>query len=277
VLLLAGCGGLPRPFAGNPGANGRQLSQPPPARLAIAPPTEALLPNLGADTLAGALADALVAKEVPAVVETPRKGDWSIAISAEVHGGNVVPNYEVIGPDGKSKGSTQGAPVPAQTWADGQPTVLRGAATSAAPAITTLLTSIDAQMRRSDPNSLLNRPARVVVTPVTGAPGDGNAQLTKLMRNELPKLGVDVQDSTENADFTVTAKVATAPAPKGQTRVEIQWLVMDAKGNERGHILQLNDVPPGTVDGLWGDVAVVVVQEAAGGVHDVITTVAQNR
>ena len=34
--------------------------------------------------------------------------------------------------------------------------------------------------------------------------------------------------------------------------------------------MQLNEVPRGTLDGLWGDVAVVVAQEAAGAVHEVI-------
>ena len=43
LALLAGCGDLPRPFAGNPGAMARRLSQPPPARLAVPVPTDALL------------------------------------------------------------------------------------------------------------------------------------------------------------------------------------------------------------------------------------------
>jgi hypothetical protein len=34
--------------------------------------------------------------------------------------------------------------------------------------------------------------------------------------------------------------------------------------------VQLNQVPAGSLNGLWGDVALVVAQEAAGGVHDVI-------
>ena len=34
--------------------------------------------------------------------------------------------------------------------------------------------------------------------------------------------------------------------------------------------MQLNEVPPGTLDKFWGDVALVVAQEAAGGVKDVI-------
>ena len=33
--------------------------------------------------------------------------------------------------------------------------------------------------------------------------------------------------------------------------------------------MQLNEVPPGTLDRYWGDVAVAVAAEAAGGVQDV--------
>ena len=34
--------------------------------------------------------------------------------------------------------------------------------------------------------------------------------------------------------------------------------------------MQLNEVAPGSLDRYWGDVAVVVAQEAAGGIRDVI-------
>ena len=43
-----------------------------------------------------------------------------------------------------------------------------------------------------------------------------------------------------------------------------------ANGDERGKVVQLNDIPAGSLDHYWGDVAVVVATEAAGGVNDVI-------
>ncbi|MDQ2803970.1 MAG: hypothetical protein M3Y41_15335, partial [Pseudomonadota bacterium] len=51
---------------------------------------------------------------------------------------------------------------------------------------------------------------------------------------------------------------------------EIQWAVRNPHGDERGRVVQLNVVPAGTLDHYWGDVAVAVAQEAAGGVRDVI-------
>jgi hypothetical protein len=270
ISLLAGCGDLPRPFEGRPGALGARLAQPPPARLAIAPPTQAMLTDIGADTLAGALADALVAREVPAVADAPHRGDWSLALSAELRDGKVVPSYEVDDPAGKAAGTAQGQPVDPAAWSDASPETLRAAAASAAPSIATLLANIDAARRQSDPNSLVNRPARVVVIPVSGAPGDGDSQLTRQMRLELPKLGETVQDTATNADFSVAGKVVVVPESPATQRVEIQWVVADATGEERGRIVQLNEVPTGTLNTLWGDVALVVAHEAAGGVKDVI-------
>jgi hypothetical protein len=270
AVLLAGCGSLPQPFSGNPGATARRLAQPPPARLAVAPPTNAMLPDMAADTIAGALADALVAQEIPAVAEAARRGDWHVVLTAELKDGKVVPTYTVTDPNGKSQGASEGLPVDAGTWANADPKTLRQVATQAAPGIVSLLSSIQAARLASDPNSLVNRPARVYFKGVTGAPGDGNTSLARQIRQKLPQLGEVVQDTADNADFSLEGQVNTAPGANGTVRVEIQWIVNDAAGAERGRIVQLNEVPPGTVDGLWGDVAYVVAQEAAGGVKDVI-------
>ena len=270
LALLAGCGDLPRPFQGRPGAAARLLAQPPPARLAVPMPTSALLPDAAARTYAEAVTAALVAREVPAVAGPPHPGDWGLGLSAELHGETVTPRFTVTDPTGKTQGSTDGPPVTAGAWASGTPDVLTHEAAAAGPEIATLLTRIDARLRRSDPNSLVNRAPRVLVGEVTGAPGDGNRALALEMRRQLPQLGEMVQDTPQGADFTVTGEVHTAPNPDGTTRVEISWHVTDAQGHDLGKVVQLNDVPGGTLNGLWGDVALVVAQQAAGGVKDVI-------
>ena len=108
------------------------------------------------------------------------------------------------------------------------------------------------------------------VADVTGAPGDGDRALALEMRRLLPQLGEMVQDTPQGADFTVAGAVHTEAGPNGTTRVEIAWHVTDAAGHDLGKVVQLNDVPKGTLDGLWGDVALVVAQQAAGGVKEVI-------
>ena len=270
LLALAGCGNLPQPFLGNPGATAARLAEPPAARLSILPPEQSLLPDSAGTVWAAAVADALRAEEVPAVSgREARRGDWALVLAAELRDGAVVPSYTVRNPAGESLGVAEGAPVPAADWAGGRPGVLTAAAAQAAPGVASLLGRIEAARRQSDPTSLQNRPARVWFTGVTGAPGDGDRSLPVQMRTKLGSLGLVVQDDAKGADFTLAGQVAVAPGAGGTERIELQWIVTDAKG-ERGRIVQLNEVPRGSLNPYWGDVAVVVATEAAGGVRDVV-------
>lgn len=270
ALLPAGCGSLPQPFAGHPGALATRLAQPPPARLAVQPPVSAMLPDAAARDYAQALVAALVDRDVPAVAEPARRGDWSLGVTAELSGSKVVPAFSVLDPSGLVKGTVQGAPEDAAQWAAGTAAALQRAASADAPAISALLTHIEADRQLSDPNSLVNRPARILVREVTGAPGDGNRQLTRALRQQLPQLGEIIEDNADAADFAVQGEVATADGEKGTERIEIQWIVIDRQGRELGRVVQLNEVEPHSLDKFWGDVALVVAQEAAGGIRNVV-------
>ena len=271
ALVLAGCGDLPQPFLGRPGSTALRLAQPPPSRLAIPLPIASLLTDGAAQAWSTALADALVAQELPAGAHPVGRGDWSLVLSAELQNGAVVPTYTVMDPAGRPQGASQGPPVPARDWAAGQPATLKAAADVEAPKVVALLNGIEARRQSSDPHSLLNRPPVIFFKGVTGAPGDGNTSLTRQMTTKLPNLGDVVQDTAKGADFAVAGEVVTAPGAGKTTRVEIQWIVTDAKGQESGRVVQINEVPPHTLDQFWGEVAIVVANEAAGGVHEVIT------
>ena len=271
LLLPTACGSLPQPFFGNPGGNAGLLSEPPPSRLGITLPEQSLLTDAGARAWARALADALVEQEIPADISNGRRGrEWTLTLAAEIRGADVVTSYTVQNPAGESQGVTESPPISARDWASGNPTVLKTAAAQAAPGIASLLNRIEAARRQSDPNSLLNRPARVYFTGVTGAPGDGNRSLPTQMRMKLASAGMVVQDVAKDADYTLAGEVRTANGVNGTVRVELQWIVADAKG-ERGRVVQINEVAPSTINPYWGDVAVAVADEAATGVRDVIT------
>lgn len=277
LLLLAACGDLPQPFRGSPGATARRLSQPPPPRLVVASPDGALLDAQGAADLTAALASALADAEVPAVVAQAKPGEWRLIVSAELRGRDVVPAYAVLDPAGEPKGTTEGPPVAAPRWAEARPDTMRAAALAATPSVSSLLTRIEAARRQSDPNSLLNRPAKIHLAGVTGAPGDGNRSLPAQMQLKLSSFGLVVQDTAAGADFGLAGTVESIPASRGLVQVAIQWIVTDAGGTERGRILQVNDIPPAVISRYWGDVAVVVAEEAAGGVRDVVLTQAGAR
>jgi hypothetical protein len=270
VLALAGCGDYPRPFMGNPGATARRLAVPPPPRLLVPPPGDVMLPDAAGKQFAGLLATALQNAEVPAVIDSPSTDDWRLAIHAAIRGDAVVLVYSVIDPRGKDQGKTEGAAVPAADWSAAAPATLKKTADAAAPAIGTLLTHIEAALMQADPNSLFYRAPHVMVAAVTGAPGDGDYSLTAQMRDKLSHLGPIVQDTPEGADFVLRGQVKVVPIEGNKERVEIQWLLADAAQHDLGRIIQLNEIPAGSLNSFWGDVAVVVAQEASAGVEEVI-------
>jgi hypothetical protein len=271
AVSLSACGDLPQPFAGRPGATALRLANPPPARLVIPPPGAALLPPHDAGVMAHDLTDALVALELPAFAEPPRAGDWQIRLSAELQGTAVTPKYEVLDAGLHPKGAYSGPPIPAAQWASGDPAVFQRAAADAAPHITDLLRSVDAAIKQSDPNSLYNRPARIFLEGVTGAPGDGDSALARQMRSKIPDTGDLLARKREAADFVVKGVVKLTQLAGHQQQIEIHWLVYDAAGQEAGDVAQGHDIEQGSLDHLWGEVADAVTTEAAGGVHEVIT------
>jgi hypothetical protein len=270
VLALAGCGDYPRPFMGNPGATARRLAVPPPPRLLVPPPGDALLTDAASRQFAAALATALQNVEVPAVTESPESEDWRLLVHVASRGATVVPVFTVVDPRGVDQGKTEGAPVAIADWGTAAPAILKKTAEADAPGIATLLTHIEAALMQADPNSLYYRAAHVMVAAVTGAPGDGNFSLTAQMRDKLSHLGPVVQDTPQGADFILRGQVKMVPIAGNQERVEIQWLLSDAQQHDLGRIIQLNEIPAGSLNSFWGDVAVVVAQEAAAGVETVI-------
>lgn len=271
-LLLAACGDFPRPFAGRPGARAIILATPPPARLVVATPRAALLSDAAAAALAQDFANALVTAEVPAFTGAPRKGDWVLQIDATLAGANVQPHVTLLDAKNRVQGDFLPPPVPASAWAAGDAATLIAEAQAAVPQVIDLLRTVDAAAKQNDPNSLFNRPARIFLAGVAGAPGDGNASLLRQMQLKIPATGDQLVPAQREADFVVRGLVKVSALPGGrEQQVEIHWLVFDAAGKEAGDVAQGHDIQAGLLDRFWGEVSVVVADEAAGGVHEVIT------
>ena len=267
---LTGCGDFPTPFKGNPGATAMRLAQPTAPLLVVVASDAAPLPAGGGQALADNVAAALQMEEVPAEAKAPRPGDWRLIARLEARDGGVVPVFTVRNPTGEDKGDTEGSPAPEAAWAAADPALLRQEAAESAPRIAALLTSIRISHDRADPNSLLNRPAKVMVADVKGAPGDGNVMLTKYVRAHIAENGSIIQPTKSGSDFLIQGEVTIVPIPDHKERVEIVWTVNAANGDERGKVAQLNEIPAGMLDHYWGDIAVAVATEAAGGLNDVI-------
>jgi hypothetical protein len=238
--------------------------------LAVPPPDHALLSPAAENEFADLLALNLQKEEVPTLARQPHKTDWGLAITAARKGDQVVPHYAILDPAGKEQGAMDGASVPAAGWTAGAPATLGQAARDAVPKILALMMSIRTTRDRANPNSLMNRPAKLYVPMVTGAPGDGNEMLTKLIRARLAEFGALVQVTPEGADFTVQGTVIVTALRNAQQQVEIAWAVNRPSGAVTGKVSQLNAVPAGTLDHYWGDVAIVVTQEASAGINTVV-------
>lgn len=270
ALALASCGDFPRPFQGSPGTVAAHLALPPPPLLAVPNPSDALLPANADERFAAAIAAALADHTVPAVARTPAKGDWRLLISATMRKGEVIPRYTVVDPTHHRQGVIAGGAVPIAAWSKGDPSTLSAVASEDAGPIATSLTAIDARLKRSNPDSLMNRPARVYFAGVSNAPGDGDTLLSGAMQRDLPALGVRLQKEKQGADFTVSGKVSVTPAAGARKRVDLEWVVTDAQGRERGRVVQLNDVATRTIQPSWSAVSSEIAEQAAGGIRDLI-------
>jgi hypothetical protein len=268
--VLGGCGDYPEPMLHHPGRMGMLLSHPPPQRLVVPVPGRALLDDQSAAMFAHDLSDAMVAQTVPAFAQKPQRGDWVLGVGATLNGNTVTPAYSIIDPRGHVQGNLTGAPVPSQAWADGDATVLTEAAANAGPQLAALLSNIDAALKQSDPNSLYNRPPRLDFSGITGAPGDGDDSLAKEMRQDIGNLGVILVKQQDQADYLMHGLVHVTQVNATTQHIEIYWIIDTTDGKEAGRVAQLHDIPKGSLDTYWGDVAVVAASQAALGVKEVI-------
>jgi hypothetical protein len=273
LLLATACGDL-RPYAGNAGRNAARLALPPAYRIAVPPPTDVLLTDEATRDLAEAMALALRDAEVPAVVAAPQPLDLQLSIVASRPSGDrdvVVPRYTLSTADGSALASNTGAPVPLRSWASGAPSVFKRLGERDAPGIASLLTGIEAARKANLPDALTGKaPPRLRLVPVRGAPGDGNTALTTRMQEFLSRRGLVPQNNAEGADFAVEGHVTMADTGNNLQRVEVLWTITRRDGIELGRVLQMNEVPKGTLNRFWADVAYVVAEEASGGIRDVL-------
>jgi hypothetical protein len=272
-LFLAGCGDLPQPFRGRPGAQATRLAVPLAVRLAVTPPTQALLTDAAATDLAERVATALQVEEMPAIATaTPLPLDWRVEITAERQGASVLPRFRLLDADGQLQAAAEGAPVALRAWSDATPETFTQVAAQAVPRLTRLLLQVEAARKSTDPQSLEAGPPRIRMAGVKGATGDGNAALAARMREFLAHEGFVVQDVADGANYALEAEVSLVPTERNQQRVEIQWIVSRRDGEELGRVVQINEVPAGRLNRLWGDIAYAVAEEAAGGVRTVVAT-----
>lgn len=94
-----------------------------------------------------------------------------------------------------------------------------------------------------------------VVPAVSGAPGDGSTSLTTAIQRELEAKGIKVSDQPTRAAYRVEGAVLLGEARAGKQAIQIEWVVRAPGGKKLGTVSQKNDIPEGSLDGAWGNVA----------------------
>ncbi len=110
----------------------------------------------------------------------------------------------------------------------------------------------------------------VVVLPVVGAPGTGNSDLTKAMRQTLSEAGWPVITKPRDNAITILGDVKLGPKQAQNQQVALAWTVKTPDGRTLGTVKQANTVPAGSLEGGFGDNALFAAQAAASGIYDLV-------
>jgi hypothetical protein len=109
---------------------------------------------------------------------------------------------------------------------------------------------------------------------VSGAPGDGNSTLAAALLRELRKSGVASAEGRPSG-YRIVGRVVLGPPRDGKQTIQIDWQVIDPSGKSLGTVSQKNEVPPGSLDGAWGQTADAAAAAAAQGILKLLPPVSQ--
>ena len=188
---------------------------------------------------------------------------------------------EVTEPDGTKLARTASElSVTAESWEAGDPRLLADLADATAASL--------AEQLAPAPVLQVALPgfpgARVVVLPISGAPGDGADSLPVALRAELEDREVPLAREPEPQDLLIAGRVEVEPDGPGTERATITWRLLEAappgapdpdNGREIGRVAQSNRIPAGQLDGRWGQIAVQVADYAADGLLQLIDQAGQ--
>ncbi len=124
--------------------------------------------------------------------------------------------------------------------------------------------------------------ARLVVLPISGAPGDGPDSLPAALRAELERRDLPQAREPGPGDLLIAGRVEVVPDGPGRERATISWRLLESRENgelgpEIGRVAQANRIPAGQLDGRWGQIARQVADYAADGLSELIGQAGQTQ
>ena len=160
---------------------------------------------------------------------------------------------------------TQGVRGARWKWEYGDPRIISAVGNGAAKPLAAMIVD-DVE----DPLPVLLLGAGILVKPVLGAPGDGNAALRQEIVAALRAADVTITDDKRQASLTLSGQVGVQPMGGNQDKVLIVWQVLTMDGFEIGRATQENVVPSGSLNGPWGEQAQKVAAAARTGIERIL-------
>ena len=280
VLLAASCGPVPRPF--RPDTKGEDDLPLLPLRSSVkvlplrqgAPggpgvPGAPAAPRAMAEFLAAALrADGFTATaKVDQPTQFTLRGRGVVQPLPDGRE-EVLTLWELVDASGKRL-AQRGArsELAAGAWRRAEPRALKQVAQQASRALVSLIR--EPEPAAGSAPSLAE--GRVLLAPIEDAPGDSGRQLSKALVAALQRLEPGVLSNFGGPAVIIVGEIGLGEPRQGYQSVAVTWRVLEAvSGEELGRVDQRNQVPAGSLDRSWANVALPIAEGAAAGIADLL-------
>ncbi len=273
-LIVAGCQPIPQPFA-HPERAINPIVTPSSdfAGVTILPIQG--LPDLMARGLSIAMAEELLAHEIIAGPDSTNRRSKLLqgAVTQKAAGGartKVTVMWDLFDGSGKSLGRQKTTRTfPRNDWDNGGQSLLRPLVKVAAAEVAKLVIGENDQATAKSRMTLH-------VWPVGGAPNKTAAPLRRAMEAALKKRNFRIADALEGAGLVIAGTIELGPESTEPRPIRITWSILDTAGQELGALTQQNAIPRQEMENRWDSLAVVIADNAAGGVSDLVVHLPRN-
>lgn len=108
------------------------------------------------------------------------------------------------------------------------------------------------------------------LSPIKGAPGDGNIALARALEVALAGKRVKVKSGDASGVWRILCEVQVSKVSQQQDRVIIIWKLVDPASKEAGTLTQDNPVAHGSLNKRWGEVAGFAAEAAAEAIQQIL-------
>ena len=263
---MAGCAGLPHPFAPEERTPEEKAALLPPHGQGIWVGDVEGLPEKRAARVTDTLLATLHAEGIPASASNRNAASFLLngeATLVETEDATVrlLLRWTMAGGDGRTVGTVEETETFSKAALENDPGALDALTVSAGRRIIRLVRG------EAPPPSL---PA-VAVWPVDGAPGDGRDSLTFAVRSALSDIGIPLARPGHAPDLILLGEVALGEAgADGKQEARLNWSLIRPSGETAGTFTQVNRIAKGRMDGVWGILASSIAAGTAEGVAALI-------